>query len=109
MEKFVVMRSHGKVMGKKIQKSWKSENFPLIRVQNIVLDIVVSIIFQLRTSHEKFTRILTAQMVTENQYFYPNLHSKYSHVYYGFQNCPIINFSWKSGRIFTTEMVMENR
>ena len=48
-----VMESYGKICGhgkswkshgksKKSQKSWKSENFTLIRIQNIVTDIIVS-------------------------------------------------------------------
>ena len=49
LKTFVVMESHGKLKEfqkswkiKKFQKSWKSKNFPLIQLQNLVLDMVVS-------------------------------------------------------------------
>ena len=64
MEKIVVMESHGK--SKKYQKSWKSKNFTLIRVQNIVRDMVLLKIAQRWISTEKFARISTAEMVMEN-------------------------------------------
>ena len=78
-----VGESHGKIYGhgkswkslgksRKCQKSWKSENFTLICIQNIVKDKVVYEIGQWGISHEKFARIPMAEMVMENCKLYPN-------------------------------------
>ena len=67
-------------------KSWKSQNFTLICVQNIVRDMAFFKIVRRCILPEKFARISTAEMVMENCEFYPNLDSKYSHRYVGFRH-----------------------
>ena len=96
IEKFMVMESHGK--SKKFKKSWKSENFPLIFIQNVVMDAVVSKIIKLWTFHEKLARISAAKMVMKIRYCYPNLTSKYNHGY-GFQKLSSNEFPWQNARI----------
>ena len=68
MEKFMVMESHGKAMenDKNMKSHGKVKKCTLIRVQNIVRDMVVSKIVQGWNSPEKFEKIQLRKIFLEN-------------------------------------------
>ena len=89
------------------KKSWKSKNFILICIQNIVWWYFSKIVHQWILP-EKFTIILTVEVVMQNSKCYPNLDSKYSHGYVGYRNFQN-EFLVKNCENLAAEMVMENR